>query len=126
LHPNARKEAEATECAFDQGGNSMFWQYIDELYSRTPSNNGLALTELGVIAEDVGLDVEKFESCLDSGKYAKKVQEHYEDAVRSGGRGTPHSILITRTGESMSIQGAQPYDILMTVIDAALAEQGLE
>ena len=41
LHPKAFHEAEATECAWEQGGNSTFWKYIDKIFEITPSNNGL-------------------------------------------------------------------------------------
>lgn len=41
LHPKAFREAEATECAWEQGGNEMFWKYMDKLFEVTPSNNGL-------------------------------------------------------------------------------------
>ena len=32
LHPKARKEAEALECANELGGNDKFWEYTDRLY----------------------------------------------------------------------------------------------
>jgi len=41
LHPKAFHEAEATECAWEQGGNKVFWKYMDKLFEVTPSNNGL-------------------------------------------------------------------------------------
>ena len=41
LHPKAFHEAEATECAWEQGGNSVFWKYTDKIFEITPSNNGL-------------------------------------------------------------------------------------
>lgn len=41
LHPKAFHEAEATECAWEQGGNKAFWKYMDKLFEITPSNNGL-------------------------------------------------------------------------------------
>ena len=41
LHPKAFHEAEATECAWEQGGNKAFWKYIDKLFEITTSNNGL-------------------------------------------------------------------------------------
>ena len=31
LHPNAKTEAEATECAAELGGNTAFWQYFNKL-----------------------------------------------------------------------------------------------
>ncbi|MFA5827709.1 MAG: thioredoxin domain-containing protein, partial [Candidatus Paceibacterota bacterium] len=70
LHPKARKEAEATECANELGGNDKFWEYIDRVYEITPANNGLDPLELPKIATYVGLNVTDFNTCLDSGKYA--------------------------------------------------------
>ncbi len=46
LHPKAFHEAEATECAWEQGGNKTFWKYIDKLFEVTPSNNGLPESQL--------------------------------------------------------------------------------
>lgn len=126
LHSKARKESEATECAAELGGNTKFWEYLDEVYARTPSNDGLDPQELYVIAEDIGLNADKFDSCLSSGRYALKVQSHYEDAVKTGGGGTPHTVLITRSGEKITIKGAQPYDVVKTVVDAALSNQGVD
>ncbi|MEK7118005.1 MAG: thioredoxin domain-containing protein [Patescibacteria group bacterium] len=55
LHSKARKEAEAMECASEQGGNDAFWKYADKLFEVTPSNNGLDAAQLPVIAAMVGL-----------------------------------------------------------------------
>jgi len=32
LHPEAQLKAEASECAFEQGGNDAFWKFTDSLY----------------------------------------------------------------------------------------------
>ena len=80
IHPKSPKEAEATECAAELGGNDGFWSYVDRLFEITPSNNGLDLSKLPEIAEEVGLNKTEFEECLDSGKYAQKVQEHSQQA----------------------------------------------
>ncbi len=120
LHSKARKEAEATECANELGGPAKFWEYINLVYQTTNSNNSLDPAELPKIAKTVGLDVKAFNTCLDSGKYAAKVEADYQDAVKSGGRGTPHSILITKDGTKTPIDGAYPYDQLKTILDAAL------
>lgn len=108
LHPKARKEAEATECAAELGGNTKFWAYMDRLMELTPANNGLDPALLPKIATDVGLDKAKFEACLSSGKYAAKVAEHLADAENSGGGGTPYSIVISPSGKKTVIPGALP------------------
>ncbi|MEK7465666.1 MAG: thioredoxin domain-containing protein [Patescibacteria group bacterium] len=109
LHPKARKEAEASECAAELGGNTKFWAYVDRLMELTPSNNGLDLALLPKIATDVGLDSAKFNACLSSGKYAEKVASDLADAENSGGGGTPYSIVIAPNGKKTVISGALPF-----------------
>ncbi len=87
LHSKARKEAEATECAAEQGGNNAFWAYVDKVFEVTPSNNGLDLNLLPQIAGELGLDVGKFNTCLSSGKFAARVEADVEDAGKAGGFG---------------------------------------
>lgn len=117
IHPKAPREAEATECAGEQG---KFWEYIDRLFEVTPANNGLDDAELPKIAQHVGLDVAKFTSCLESGKYAKKVQADTQDAINSGGRGTPYSVIIDANGETTPVSGAVPYENLKSLIDSKI------
>src|SRR3989338_9462456 len=60
LHPKAFHESEATECAWEQGGNDAFWKYTDRIFEVTESNNGLEASELPKIAEYVGQNVNAF------------------------------------------------------------------
>src|SRR3989344_5163887 len=99
LHSKARKEAEATECAAELGGNDKFWNYLDRLFEITPSNNNLDPAELPRIAEYVGLDKSKFNECLSSGKHSQKVEERVQSAVTAGARGTPYTILVDAKGK---------------------------
>lgn len=120
LHPKAPKEAEATECAFELGGNDKFWEFTDMVYDKTPGNNGLDAAELPKFAKEIGLNETKFKECLDSGKYAKKVQDDYADATSAGGQGTPYSILVDAQGGKTAINGAQPYESVKALIDSKL------
>ncbi len=123
LHPKARKESEATECAAELGGNDKFWAYLDRLMEVTPANNGLDPAELPKIAEYVGLDTAKFNACLSSGKYAKKIEEHVQNAVATGGNGTPWSIVVSKSGKKYPLSGAQPYEAVKQLIEIALKEK---
>ena len=109
LHPKARKEAEATECAAELGGNDIFWKYLDVIYKKTPSNNDLDASLLPQFAEDVGLDKVKFQTCLNSGKYADKIEKSVQDAVAAGGRGTPYTVIITGHEKIPINEGAIPF-----------------
>lgn len=120
LHSKARKEAEATECANKLGGNTAFWSYIDRLFEVTPSNNGLDLAQLPIIAQDVGLDRGAFTACLDAGTFADYVANDLKDAQAAGGSGTPYSIAIAANGEKFPINGAQPYEEVKRIIELAL------
>lgn len=120
LHPKSRKEAEATECANELGGATKFWEFTNMIYDKTPGNNGLDATNLPIFAKAVGLDVTAFNTCLASGKYAAKVDADYQDAVKSGGRGTPHSIIVSKDGTKTPIEGAYPYEQLKQIIDGLL------
>ncbi len=117
LHSKARKEAEATECAAAQG---KFWEYLDGIFAVTPSNDGLDLATLPVIAKEVGLDVKKFETCLAKGTYAERVREDGEDAARAGGRGTPHTIVLTKDAPPFPLPGAQPYENVKAIVEKLL------
>jgi protein-disulfide isomerase len=124
-HPKAMKEAEATECAAELGGNQGFWDYADRLFEITPSDNGLDLAQLPVIAEYVGLDAVEFKECLDSGRYEDKIQAQYDEIIAAGGRGTPHNIIFVGD-EQASIEGAQPIEAMRSVIKTLLNDPGTE
>ena len=122
LHSKARKEAEAIECASELGGNKKFWEYVDRLMEITPSNNQLNPVKLQEIAEYIGLDKKKFETCLSSGKYAEKIQGHVDDAVSAGGRGTPYTVVVGTLGRKFPVDGAVPYESLKETIEQALRQ----
>ena len=123
LHSKARKEAVALECANEQGGNDKFWSYADRLYEVTPANNGLDTAELPKIAQYVGLDVAKFNTCLASTKYDKHIEDEVQNAQATGGNGTPWSIVVGAKGKKYPLSGAQPYTSIKQLIETALQEK---
>jgi len=120
LHSKARKEAEASECAFNLGGNDKFWAYITKVFETTSSNNGLDPAQLSIIAKDIGLDQTAFTQCQTSGATVVVVEAHYQDAVASGGNGTPFLIVITADGKKIALQGAIPFEGMKQLIDSLL------
>ena len=93
LHPKAPHEAQAAECAAHLGGNTVYWKYIDTLYSITPGNNGLDPAELPKIAAQVGLNVTQFNACLSSTYGQDIIQQQSQEAVADGALGTPYIIV---------------------------------
>lgn len=121
IHTKARNEAEALECASDLGGNTAFWKYLDEIFSITPSDDGLDPKQLPIIAKEVGLDVTQFNSCLSSGKESAKVQADYQDAINAGGQGSPYTVFVTPKGNIPNTDGAIPYDAVNNYIQIILS-----
>lgn len=113
LHPQARTKAEASECMADLGGNDAFWNFIDELYLDE-------VDDLEATAQKVGVDVSDFNDCLTTKQFASKVESHYQDAITSGGRGTPYSVALSKDGKRLPISGALPITDIKKVIDPLL------
>lgn len=112
LHPFARKAAEASECASEQ---NKFWEYADVLYANQQS---FSESYFGQAAGDLGLNTEKFNSCLTSGKYAGKVNDNFQEGVNAGITGTPGIYI-----NGQLIKGALPYENFKQIIDQALASK---
>ncbi len=124
FHPNAPKEAEATECAAKLGGNDKFWQYLDLVFSKKDFTKtpyvGLDPKELPVLAGSIGLDKAAFNDCLGSGQFTQKIADDYQNAVKAGAEGTPYSILVTHAGKIAITSGAVPFTSLKSAIDTLL------
>ncbi len=120
LHARAIHEAEATECAAELGGNTSFWNYLDKVFATTNSNDSLDPAELPKIAGQIGLNVESFNTCLNSGKYKEKINQSIEEAIEAGAMGTPYSVIISASGEKSVINGAEPLASVKLKIDALL------
>lgn len=120
IHPRARKEHEATECAAELGGNDKFWAYLDRLYAITPSNDKLDPAELPRIAVHIGLDRRAFVRCFASGRHARRVQEDVDDALAIAALGTPYTVVVAPDGRKYAFLGALPYASVKRVVDIAL------
>ena len=124
LHPkNAFKVATAAECAAEQGGNDGFWSFTDRFFELTPSNDRTDLdTVIPQIVNEIDLDSSSFEECLASGRYDDHIQSDMTNAIETGARGTPWSIIVTPSGKKFPIDGAQQYQTVKSLIDIALKE----
>lgn len=118
INSKASREAEATECAFEQGGNIVFWNYINRLFAITPSNNELDDRELTNIAQYIGLNTSFFYTCLESGKYKTKVEDDVNNGIKVGIKETPFSFILVNGKIVDIIQGAQSYEAVIQKLDA--------
>lgn len=112
FHSGAQKEAEAAEGVTELGGNDAFWKFSDTIFARTTSNGkGFPIENLTPLAAEIGLDQARFQQCLDSGRFAEKVQQQMAAGARAGVSGTPGNILYHKpSGRVIAIRGAQPLE----------------
>lgn len=106
LHRKAPRESQATECVAEIAGNEAFWKYTDRIYEVTPSNDGLPDGDLQKLAVEVGVNEQTFLECLNSGRTAPKVEEDLSEAIASGGRGTPYTVVSFKDALSEKSQKA--------------------
>ncbi len=125
LHPvKAQAVAVASECANEQGKNDAFWKFTDRYYELTLTNNRTDIdTVIPQIAKEIGLDISAFNTCRQSGKYDEHIQGDIANAVATGGRGTPWSVVIAPNGKTFPINGAQPMAAVEQIIELAKKEQ---
>lgn len=121
LHPEkARAVAVASECAGDLGGNDAFWNFSDRYFELTLTNNKTDIESvIPSIANELGLDMIKFNACLASGKFEEKIDADMNNAFDTGGKGTPWSIVIAPNGKTFAINGAQPKESIEKIINLA-------
>ena len=125
LHPvKARLEAVTAECVAEIGGNDAFWQFADRFFEVTPSNNRTDVdTVLPEIIKELGLSQSAIDECVLSGRYDQHIEDDINNAIATGGRGTPWSIVISPNGETFPLSGAQPYNSIKQLVDISLKAQ---
>jgi len=106
--------SEAAECANEQG---QFWDYHDKLFENQKGENqgAFAIDNLKRFAQELGLDTQAFNQCLDSHKYEDAVKKDTKDALDQGISTTPIFVIGEQT-----IRGAQDFQEFQSVIEAEL------
>ena len=93
-NPNTTLAAEAAYCAADQ---NMFWEYHDILFANQFTLFSNPSTEIGnylsEFANHLEMDVDTFESCLETGKHKEQVSQDEIDALEGGINSTPSFLI---------------------------------
>ena len=110
LHANAAPAAEAANCAGDQG---QYWDFHDKLFTTDSTYSMDLFTQF---AQELNLNMDDFNTCLSSGKYADEVQADYEWAANLGISSTPTFFI-----NGIPMVGAQPFENFKSLIDQELA-----
>jgi protein-disulfide isomerase len=109
FHTNARLAAAASLAANAQG---KFWEYHDKLFA---NQQALDRPSLDKYAAELGLDMGKFKSALDSNKFDAQITADATEATWAGVDGTPTFFINGRR-----LVGAQPIDEFKAIIQDEL------
>jgi protein-disulfide isomerase len=126
-NPAAEREAQAAECAREQGGDEKYFEYHDKIFETTAGNGaGIDADGLADLAEEIGLETSDLKTCLDEERFAEEVEKDSQDAAQAGISGTP-GFVVGKLGKDGSvegavIEGALPYSNFAEAIDAQLAD----
>jgi len=113
FHQNAETAAMASECAKEQG---KYWEMHAAMFG---NQSKLAPADLVETSGNLGMDKDKFKSCLDSGKYRNEVQHDFQDGAKYGVSGTPTFFI-----NGIMIVGARGADSFSEIIDRELDRSG--
>lgn len=114
IHPEAKKAAEASECAAKLSGEEAFWGMHNLLFANQYNLSHAYYLEA---ATELGINESAFASCLDSGEMAARVNKDLEEGMLSGVEGTPATFV-----NGVMISGAVPYEQLKAAIEVAKAK----
>ena len=123
LHPTAPSGHAAALCITEQGA-ALFWGMHDRLFARQSewaslSDNSDFLTG---IAEEIGADLDAYQTCMDSGRTAPIIDQRVAQGRQLGFGGTPSfQIVDSRTDGVVEVVGAQPVETFFATIDAVIS-----
>lgn len=115
VHASACVAAFAAECAAEQG---KFWEYADLLFV---DQKVYTRQDLETYAGALSLDIDRFNSCLDTGRTKLYVQEDIDEASRVGIKATPTLIINGRLIEGLPT--AEQFAALLEIEKRQLAKR---
>jgi protein-disulfide isomerase len=119
LFPNGLQAATAAECAGEQ---EMFFQMQDRLFAEQSGwrNSEEPYGFFGRLAEEEGLDVPRFSSCLEGGWRDNHVRANIRLGQQAGARGTPLFLI-----DGRPVSGSIPLEDFRALLDASLIQKGI-
>jgi protein-disulfide isomerase len=107
FHAQAMTAALVSECASEQ---EKFWEMHDKLFENNVNKN-LNAEQFKKDAENLGLNMKKFNLCLEKEKYREEIEKQKEEGTRSGVTGTPTIFINNKI-----FPGAYPFEDFISSI----------
>lgn len=123
LTDEGNESVQAAEAALCAGEQDSYLEYHDKLYANFNGVNQGAYSNdrLRQFAEDLGLDTDAFNECLESERYEPHVIQSIEEGRAAGITATPMFIIDNGNGEPNVVQQTSSgYDLLRRQIETAV------
>ncbi|MGD8360001.1 MAG: thioredoxin domain-containing protein [Gemmatimonadota bacterium] len=119
MFPNGLEASMAAECGGEQ---DQFFPMQRRLFSDQAGwkNSQDPLPFFAGLAEEEGLDVDRFNRCVEGGWRENRVRANIRLGREVGTRGTPTFLI-----EGIPISGALPLDTFRDILDIALRQKGI-
>ncbi len=111
MHQNAMPAAEAAMAAHAQGKFAAMHEKI------VANSTALSRDKYLQFAAEIGLDVKKFTSDIDSHTYKAMIDAQTQEVMKVGATGTPATFVNGRF-----LSGAQPFEAFKKIIDEEIAK----
>ena len=100
-----------------------FWDLHERLYADAPSQRRVQMSREGLreVADELGLDVDAFDTALGSPAHADSIAAERDQAQALGVPATPAFLIDARP-----VMGAQPLEVFVDLIESAAAARGVD
>lgn len=125
--PSTAYLVEAALCAKDQGGDTAYFKYHDQLVANMKADGtSISTEELPGFAKEINLNVKNFQKCLDSGKFQTVFEKNFTVAQNVGISRIP-TWFLGKINSSGEVEGsilafAQSFNDLKAAIDQQLSQ----
>ena len=114
----------ASEAAYAAGEQGKFWRFHDLLFQSqaTPNNGWASRQNMDKFAQQLGLNMTRFNASFNSGKYDSLINSNHSLGVQAGVTGTPTFFLIGPNGKVITIAGGQPESVFEQAVASLTGE----
>lgn len=116
IHEHSRVAAHSVACANDQG---KFWELAERQFQHQTdwALSGDAVAKLKELAKEAGVDTGLWQSCMESAKYAGRIQASLNEGAALGVGSTPSFVIGGRIYTGLNSDG------MVRLVDSLIAAQ---
>lgn len=121
-HPGTETKAVGALCAQKAWGDKAYVSFYNTVMAGSSNTSGVyAISKLADAAKSAGVDMKKWQSCVDAKETLEQFNAQTNEAQELGLGGTPGTLILNvKTGKYSTVEGAYPYASFTQKIDALM------